>query len=297
MDSWYNSKVNPYSKFNEVENQMNYKLLFWNILCDEYSYDWKTAPNIELKYKVWEYRLKLFNQIFSIKGNISDLYCFVEVDKQDDIYLMLNNIIGQKIYEPVYFPRPNTPLGIMLVYNRYKFTLINSYRYLLGNNVKQNFALVTLLQEMFSPFNTFCLIITHLTAWDKNEHIRVKQVNNLFDNIKKDNNLKNLKISKFILCGDFNTGPESECVKIMIENGFKSVFEEEEKDINKFTMVIDTMDEGMKKLKFDYIFISGNINIVNKFMPIDYLNFEKGMPNENFPSDHIFLQTEFNLNK
>jgi mRNA deadenylase 3'-5' endonuclease subunit Ccr4 len=53
----------------------------------------------------------------------------------------------------------------------------------------------------------------------------------------------------------------------------------------------------MKKLKFDYIFISGNINIVNKFMPIDYLNFEKGMPNENFPSDHIFLQTEFNLNK
>ena len=83
----------------------------------------------------------------------------------------------------------------------------------------------------------------------------------------------------------------------MIENGFKSVFEEEEKDINKFTMVIDTMDEGMKKLKFDYIFISGNINIVNKFMPIDYLNFEKGMPNENFPSDHIFLQTEFNLNK
>ena len=155
MDSWYNSKVNPYSKFNEVETQMSYKLLFWNLLCDEYSYDWKTAPNIELKYKVWEYRLKLFNQILSIKDNISDLYCFVEVDKQDDIYMMLNNIIGQKLYEPVYFPRPNTPLGIMLVYNRYKFTLINSYRYLLGNNVKQNFALVTLLQEMSSPFIIF----------------------------------------------------------------------------------------------------------------------------------------------
>ena len=49
----------------------------------------------------------------------------------------------------------------------------------------------------------------------------------------------------------------------MIENGFKSVFEKEKKDNNKFTMVIDTMDEGMKKLKFDYIFISGYINIVN----------------------------------
>ena len=297
MDSWNNPKVNPYSKFNETEQiQMNYKLLFWNILCDEYSYDWKTAPNIELKYKIWDYRVKLFSQILSIKDNISDLYCFVEVDKQDDIYMMLNNIVGQKLFESVYFQRPNTPLGIMLVYNRYKFNLIKNYRYLLGNNVKQNFALVALLQEMFYPFNIFCLIITHLTAWDKNEQIRVNQVNNLFNNLKNDNNLKKLKISKYILCGDFNTGPESECVKIMIENGFKSIFENEEKDNNKFTMVIDTMDEGIKKLKFDYIFISDNINIIKKIMPIEYLNFEKGIPNENFPSDHIYLQTEFNLN-
>ena len=297
MDSWYNPKVNPYSKFNETEQiQMNYKLLFWNILCDEYSYDWKTAPNIELKYKIWDYRVKLFSQILSIKDNISDLYCFVEVDKQDDLYMMLNNIVGQKLYDSVYFQRPNTPLGIMLVYNRYKFNLIKNYRYLLGNNVKQNFALVALLQEMFYPFNIFCLIITHLTAWDKNEQIRVNQVNNLFNNLKNDNNLKKLKISKYILCGDFNTGPESECVKIMIENGFKSIFENEEKDNNKFTMVIDTMDEGIKKLKFDYIFISDNINIIKKIMPIEYLNFEKGIPNENFPSDHIYLQTEFNLN-
>ena len=297
MDSWYNPKVNPYSKFNETEQiQMNYKLLFWNILCDEYSYDWKTAPNIELKYKIWDYRVKLFSQLLSIKDNISDLYCFVEVDKQDDLYMMLNNIVGQKLYDSVYFQRPNTPLGIMLVYNRYKFNLIKNYRYLLGNNVKQNSALVALLQEMFYPFNIFCLIITHLTAWDKNEQIRIKQVNNLINNLKNDNNLKKLKISKYILCGDFNTGPESECVKIMIENGFKSIFENEEKDNNKFTMVIDTMDEGIKKLKFDYIFISDNINIINKIMPIEYLNFEKGIPNENFPSDHIFLQTEFNLN-
>ena len=84
---------------------------------------------------------------------------------------------------------------------------------------------------------------------------------------------------------------------MLIENGFKSVFEEEEKDNNKFTMVIDTMDEGMKKLKFDYIFISDNINIINKLKPIKYLNFEKGFPNENFPSAHIYLQTEFNMNK
>ena len=35
-------------------------------------------------------------------------------------------------------------------------------------------------------------------------------------------------------------------------------------------------------------------------MPINFLDFEKGLPNENFPSDHIYLFTEFqfcNYNK
>ena len=39
------------NKYN-INKPQNYKLLFWNLLCDEYSYDWKTAPKIELKYKV-----------------------------------------------------------------------------------------------------------------------------------------------------------------------------------------------------------------------------------------------------
>ena len=31
-------------------------------------------------------------------------------------------------------------------------------------------------------------------------------------------------------------------------------------------------------------------------MPINFLDFEKGLPNENFPSDHIYLFTEFQFN-
>ena len=280
------------NKYN-INKPQNYKLLFWNLLCDEYSYDWKTAPKIELKYKVWEYRIKLFNNIFSKKENNSDIYCFVEVDKQDDIYMMLNNIAGHKLYEPIYFPRPNTPLGIMIVYNRYKFKLINSYRYLLGNNIKQNFCLVSIFQEIYYPFNIFSILVTHLTAWDKNEHIRVKQINNLIDSLNNDKNIFNLKINKFFICGDFNTNPDSQCVKILIDKGFKSVFDLDKND--NYTMVIDTMNEGIKKLKFDYIFITNNINILNSYLPLNYLDFKKGIPNEDFPSDHIFLQTDFNF--
>ena len=311
----YNNPFNKYSNYNINPNNQNnsfsnnyllnqnnttYKLLFWNLLCNEYSYDWKTSPKIELKYKVWEYRSKLFTQLFSNKSIISDLYCFVEVDKQDDIYIMLNTIVNQKLFETVYFPRPSTPLGIMLLYNRNKFKLIKSYKYYLGININQNFALVAIMQENFFPNNYFVILITHLIARDKNEKARIKQINKLFYNLANDNILKNLGVNKIIFCGDLNTNPDSECINLIIKNNFKSVFDISNKENNNYTIVIDTIDEGLKKLKFDYIFISENIEIKNKIMPINFLDFEKGLPNENFPSDHIYLFTEFqfcNYNK
>ena len=299
FNTYNNFKINPNNQNNSSKmplantNNNSYKLLFWNLLCNEYSYDWKTSPKIELKYKVWEYRSKLFAQLFSNKSIISDLYCFVEVDKQDDIYLMLNSIVNQKLFETVYYPRPSTPLGIMLLYNRIKFKLIKSYKYYLGINVNQNFALVSILQENFFPNNYFVVLITHLIARDKNEKTRIKQINKLFYNLSNDNVLKNLKINKIIFCGDLNTNPDSECIDIILGNKFKSVFDISNKEDNNYTIVIDTIDEGLKKLKFDYIFISDNIEIKNKILPINFLDFEKGLPNENFPSDHIYLFTEF----
>ena len=300
----FNNNFNPYQNQNNMfffqntpKNQTptkTYKLLFWNLLCDEYSFDYKTAPNIELKYKVWDYRSKLFYQILSDKKILSDIYCFVEVDKQDDIYMMLNNISNQKLFESIYFPRPSTPLGIMLLYNRYKFKVINSYKYFLGKTVTQNFALVAILQEIEHPYNNFCVIITHLIAWDKNEKIRIKQINNLFKNLSNDINLKKLRVNKIIICGDFNTNPNSECIQHMLKNNFESVFDISKGSENdgNYTMVIDTIDEGMKKLKYDYVFVNNNIEVSNKYLPIKYFDFKLGIPNQNFPSDHIFLFTE-----
>ena len=92
-----------------------------------------------------------------------------------------------------------------------------------------------------------------------------------------------------------NTNPSSNCIKQIINNKFNSVFDisEKSKDDGNYTMVIDTVDEGLKKLKYDYIFVNNNIEIINKILPINFLDFEKGLPNENFPSDHIYLFTEF----
>ena len=293
-----NFSMNYYFNYNNAFNIYNtnnntYKLLFWNLLCNEYSYDWKTSPKIELKYKIWEYRYKLFYQLFSNKQIISDLYCFVEVDKQDDIYIMLNTIVNQKLFETVFYPRPSTPLGIMLMYNRNKFKLIKSYKYYLGNNINQNFALVAVMQEILFPNNLFAIIITHLIARDKNEKTRIKQINKLFYNLSNDSFLKQLKISKIIFCGDLNTNPDSLCIKQILNNNFNSVFDISDKNSTNYTIVIDTFDEGLKKLKFDYIFITNNIEIKNKILPLHFLDFTKGIPNENFPSDHIYLFIEF----
>ena len=78
-NSNFNPNINPNNNhffYNKLDSNRNktYKLLFWNLLCNEYSYDWKTSPKIELKYKIWSHRSKLFTQIFSDKNIISDIY-------------------------------------------------------------------------------------------------------------------------------------------------------------------------------------------------------------------------------
>lgn len=276
-----------------LQPMMTYKILFWNVLCDQYSYDWKTAPKIELKYKVWDYRSKLFQSLFNDKKTSSDIYCFVEVDKQYELFDMINNKTENKnLFDVIFFPRPNTPLGIMCVYNKYKFKLITSVKFLLGENINQNFALCAIFQEKMYPFSYFAVLATHLTAWDKNEKIRIKQVNNLIYCIKNDITIKQLNIDKIIICGDYNTGPSSQCISIMKQNNFESILNNDSND-NYDTIVIDTLDEGIKKLKFDYIFKSNGIKIYNRYIASEYLDYEKGIPNENFPSDHIFIQAEF----
>jgi endonuclease/exonuclease/phosphatase family metal-dependent hydrolase len=285
--------MNSSLSFNQ---SITYKILFWNILCDEYSYDWKTAPKIELKYKVWEYRKGLFTSFLSSSQTYSDIYAFIEVDKQDDIFQIINSQTQthpSNLYQMIYYPRPNTPLGIMLVYNKYKFSLYYTRKIIIGEHQHQNFALSAVFQELFAPYNYFCVVVTHLTAWDKNENIRIKQVQKLMHCLKNDNAIEQYKIKNIILCGDFNTGPYSECVSIVKMNEYKSVFDNFDKDNQEYTMVIDTMDEGIKKLKFDYMFTKGNVNVVKKLLPKEYLDFENGMPNEKFPSDHLFLKMEF----
>lgn len=275
----------------QTEYKLSYKLMFWNILCDHFSFDWKTSPKIELKYKVWEHRSKLFLSLLSDTKNICDLYCFVEMDKQTEIFNMLNNVITNNAYNYIHFPRPKTPLGIMLVYNKYKFTLIEAYKY----PVNLNFVFVAILQENLGCcHNKFCVLIGHLAAWEKNEDKRIKQIELLMNSLKNDKKLKYHKINSYILCADLNTNPDSICVKKILGNNFISAFDLDIKNKN-YTMVIDTIDEGMKMLKFDYIFSTANIEILSKNMPLYYLNFEKGMPNENYPSDHLFLTVEFSF--
>lgn len=275
---------------------INYKIFFWNVLCDQYSYDWKTAPHIELKYKIWDYRSKLIQNILSSKENESDLYCFVEVDKKDEIFNMINNshiFYNRTIFEYTFVERPNSPLGIMLVYNKIKFTMIGQTKYLLSNNVYPNYALCAILQENMNINNKFCIIIVHLSAWEKNENIRKIQISNLMNLMMKDQNFINLGVHNFLICGDFNTGPESECIQMLKRFGYNSAFNYKEND--DYTIVIDTVDEGLKKLKFDYIFGNKGIIFKNQRMAKQFLNFQKGIPNENFPSDHIYLQSDFSF--
>lgn len=270
----------------------SFKLMFWNLLCDEYAAYWKTAPKVELQYKKWDYRRKLFEKILLDSSTISDCYCFVEVDKQKDILEILNTIQNGRQYNCVYSPRPQTPLGQCIIFDENKFQLINQFQYYLTNDKKLNFALGVCLKDISQGYS-IAVLVTHLTAWEKHEDKRIMQVKKMLASIAKDDRFKKHNIDKFIICGDYNASPDATCVNLM-DKEYKSVFGFE-KDVH--TIVIDTVDEGLKKLYFDYIFYNKNLTVLNKKMPSEYLDYNKGIPNETFPSDHLYLSCEFGVVK
>ena len=57
-----------------------------------------------------------------------------------------------------------------------KFKVINSYKYFLGNQINQNFSLVTILQENY----IFALLVTHLIAWEKMKILELNKLINYF---------------------------------------------------------------------------------------------------------------------
>ena len=121
----------------------------------------------------------------------------------------------------------------------------------------------------------------------ENENIRLIQINEILQYIK-DNGLNNQNI---ILVGDFNAEPQNESIINLEKFGMKSVF-----DYNKLEYTSFQVRDGIDKKILDYIFYYGNLIFAEEKKSDIKIDENIGLPNEQFPSNHLYLKAMFKIN-
>ncbi len=272
-------------------------LFQWNTLNRKLS-DKKAFPYVEEKYLEWENRHPLIKKI--IEENKPDIFCLEEVgnfekDFKEEIFEKINTK-----YEAIYGPKPSKFMGSILGINKELFSLEKHENIVLDSvdEKKSNCNAIFALINDKKTNNKFMVITVHLKSKAENENIRLAQMNHLMKHIEE-NYLGKYPI--FIL-GDFNAEPTYSCIQQLLENKkicAKSIF-----DLNNLDFTTIKLRDKLYRRVIDYIFFIGK-NKESRDNELKILNVEKakptidekiGLPNDVFPSDHLFLKAKVELN-
>ena len=144
----------------------------------------------------------------------------------------------------------------------------------------------------------FVIIVLHLRSNINNENIRLGQISHLMEYIEE----KYLRKYPIFILGDFNAEPNYSCIKTFLEN--KNISANSLFDLNELKYTTFNIKEVLYKRILDYIFfISKNkdnekkeLKIINCVKAEPVIDEKFGLPNEVYPSDHLFLKAEVELN-
>ena len=278
------------------KKSITFNLFQWNTLNRKLS-DKKAFPYVEDKYREWDYRQPLIKKI--IEENKGDIICLEEVGNfEEDFKEKIFEKISTK-YDLIYGPKPSNFMGSILAVNKELFS-IEKYENITMDGIdgkKSGSNTIFALINENKTNNKFMVIVVHLKSKAENENIRLAQVDHLMKCIEE-NYLRKYPI--FII-GDFNAEPTYTCITKILENknfGAKSLFNLKELD---FTTI--KLRDVLYKRVIDYILFIGKNKDENKELNI--INIEKGkptidekigLPNDMFPSDHLFLKAKVELN-
>ena len=274
-----------------------FTLFQWNTLHRNLS-DKKGFPYADEKILLWEHRQPLIKKI--IDENKGDIISLEEVGNFDKDFK--EEIFGncEIKYDLIYGPKPSNFMGSILGVNKDLFSIEKFENIILNgiNGEKSGQNIISVLINEKKTNNKFIVIVVHLKAKAENENIRLKQIEHLIKYIEE--NLLG-KYPIFIM-GDFNAEPTYSCIMKLLENKnicAKSLFDLKELD---FTTI--KLRDTLYRRVIDYIFFIGK-NKENRDKELKILNIEKGkpiidekigLPNNIFPSDHVFLKAKIELN-
>ena len=283
-----------------AKEKLSLTLMQWNTLSYHLS-DKKAFPYAQEENLKWENRLPLIKKY--LEENKPDIICLEEIGNFEQGFK--SDIIDKLTikYDIAFGQRSSTTLGInlgcLIGVNKELFTLEKYESIALedeeGKPGGQNMVWALILDKKSG--NKFIVFVVHLKAKDAFENIRIGQVEHLIKFIEK-NFLGKYPI--FIL-GDFNAEPSYTCINNLLNNeklNVKSLF-----DLKKLDYTTIKLRDKMYKRIIDYIlFVSKNKNNSDNELSIKYAERAKpdidesiGLPNDKFPSDHLFLKAEVDL--
>lgn len=283
-----------------AKEKLSFSLMQWNTLSYHLS-DKKAFPYAQDENLKWENRLPLIKKY--LEENKADIICLEEIgnfeqgfksDIIDKLTIKYDIAFGQRSA-----PTLGINLGSLIGVNKELFTLEKYESIALedeeGKPGGQNMVWALILDKKSG--NKFIVFVVHLKAKEAFENIRIGQVEHLMKFIEK-NFLGKYPI--FIL-GDFNAEPSYTCINNLLNNeklNVKSLF-----DLKKLDYTTIKLRDKMYKRIIDYIlFVSKNKNNSDNELSIKYAERAKpyidesiGLPNDKFPSDHLFLKAEVDL--
>jgi CCR4-NOT transcription complex subunit 6 len=141
--------------------------------------------------------------------------------------------------------------------------------------------------ESLETKKSICIINVHL-YWDPNyDNVKISQSIHILQFIKENIEEDDMAI---IICGDFNSLPESQ-VYLNLSESFKSVNHKNEPEFTNFTKEF----QGT----LDYIFLNSKlkVNQILENVSTEKLKNEIALPNSYFPSDHLAVYCEVIFNE
>jgi mRNA deadenylase, exonuclease subunit and related nucleases len=129
---------------------------------------------------------------------------------------------------------------------------------------------------------------------------RERHANQVIESVKKKTQKytqklagKNATIGK-VICGDFNTKPNSSLIKIFRKSlGLSTVFGDVKYTFWHYFPLFLGINAKYKRT-VDYVLYSDNLEVIKKLEgPKDEVVGDKGLLSEQFPSDHLDLYCEF----
>ena len=279
------------------KNSITFNIFQWNTLNRKLS-DKKAFPVTKDKYLQWYHRHPLIKKI--IQENKSDIICLEEVGNFDlDFKQKIFNNCSIK-YDLIFGLRKSKTMGNVIGVNKDLFSIEKHENIILsdceGKQAGQN--MVSALINDKKSNNKFLIIVVHLRSKEENENIRLGQINHIMKYIEE-NHLRKYPI---FIVGDFNAEPNYSCIGKFLENKnicAKSLFNLKELEYTTFNI-----KDVLYRRILDYMFfISKNkdnddkeLKIINTEKGMPFIDEKVGLPNEVYPSDHLFLKAKVELN-